>query len=69
MAVRRHWRTWSISNNGGRVNPDDPLTPFLSGGIRPLNLSDQQKQDLVEFLKALTSPGIAAKVTSTEIAD
>lgn len=56
-------------NNGGRVNPDDPLTPFLSGGIRPLNLSDQQKQDLVEFLKALTSPGIAAKVTSTEIAD
>lgn len=56
-------------NNGGRVNPDDPLTPFLSGGIRPLNLSDQQKKDLVAFLKALTSPSIAAKVTSTKIID
>jgi cytochrome c peroxidase len=54
-------------NNGGRVNPDDPFSPFLSGGIRPLNLSDQQKADLVEFLKALTSPQIAAQVTSTEI--
>jgi len=54
-------------NNGGRVNPDDPFSPFLSGGIRPLNLSDQQKADLVEFLKALTSPEIAAQVTSTEI--
>ncbi|MDA3868714.1 MAG: cytochrome-c peroxidase [Gammaproteobacteria bacterium] len=56
-------------NNGGRVNPDDPLSPFLSGGIRPLNLSDQQKKDLVAFLKALTSPSIAAKVTSTKIID
>ena len=54
-------------NNGGRVNADDPFSPFLSGGIRPLNLSDQQKADLVEFLKALTSPQIAAQVTSTEI--
>ena len=25
--------------------------------IRPLNLSKQQKGDLVEFLRALTSPG------------
>ncbi len=47
-------------NNGGRMNPDDPLSPFLSGGIRPLNLSDQQKGDLIAFLKALTSPSIAA---------
>jgi cytochrome c peroxidase len=54
-------------NNGGRVNADDPFSPFLSGGIRPLNLSKQQKSDLVEFLKALTSPGIARQVTSTEI--
>lgn len=54
-------------NNGGRVNLDDPLSPFLSGGIRPLNLSEQQKKDLVAFLKALTSPEIAAQVTSTEI--
>lgn len=56
-------------NNGGRVNPDDPFSPFLSGGIRPLNLSDKQKKDLVAFLKALTSPSIAAKVTSTKIID
>jgi len=54
-------------NNGGRVNADDPFSPFLSGGIRPLNLTDQQKADLVEFLRALTSPQIAAQVTSTEI--
>jgi len=54
-------------NNGGRVKEDDPFSPFLSGGIRPLNLSDQQQADLVEFLKALTSPEIAEQVTSTEI--
>jgi cytochrome c peroxidase len=54
-------------NNGGRLKEDDPLSPFQSGGIRPLNLSDQQKADLVEFLKALTSPGVAKQVTSTEI--
>lgn len=54
-------------NNGGRVKKTDPFSPFLSGGIRPLNLSEQQKSDLVEFLKALTSPSIAKQVTSTEI--
>jgi cytochrome c peroxidase len=54
-------------NNGGRVSKDDPFSPFLSGGIRPLNLSEQQKKDLVEFLKALTSPTIAKQVTSTNI--
>lgn len=43
-------------NNGGRVNEDDPDSGFLSGGIRPLGLSDDEKEDLVEFLKALTSP-------------
>ncbi len=30
--------------------------PFQSGGIRPLNLTEQEQKDLVEFLKALTSP-------------
>lgn len=45
-------------NNGGRESENDPLSEFLSGGIRPLNLSDRQKADLVEFMKALTSPGI-----------
>jgi cytochrome c peroxidase len=54
-------------NNGGRVNEDDPFSPFLSGGIRPLNLSEQQKKDLVEFLKALTSPSVAKQVTSVEV--
>jgi cytochrome c peroxidase len=33
---------------GGNDNPN------LSGEMRPLNLTDQEKQDLVEFLKALT---------------
>lgn len=52
-------------NNGGREDENDPLSEFLSGGIRPLNLSDRQKADLVEFMKALTSPGI----TGTRSAD
>ncbi len=43
-------------NNGGRVNDTDALSGFLSGGIRPLDLSKQEKKDLVAFLKALTSP-------------
>lgn len=30
----------------------------LDGGIRPLNLTDQEKKDLVEFMKTLTSPGV-----------
>ena len=46
-------------NNGGREKDTDPLSPFLSGGIRPLDLSDAQKKDLVAFLKALTSPDVA----------
>ena len=46
-------------NNGGRVKDTDPTSAFLSGGIRPLDLSDQQKKDLVAFLKALTSPSMA----------
>ena len=43
-------------NNGGRVNPDDPINDFQSSGIRPLELTDQQIDDLVAFLEALTSP-------------
>ncbi len=46
-------------NNGGVVDKSDPVSPFTSGGIRPLNLDDQQKLDLVNFLKALTSPEFA----------
>lgn len=54
-------------NNGGREGENDPTSEFLSGGIRPLNLSDGQKADLVEFMKALTSPGITG-TRSTDLA-
>ncbi len=43
-------------NLGGRLDENEPINNFQSGGIRPLNLSDEQKNDLVEFLQALTSP-------------
>jgi len=43
-------------NNGGRVEESDPTFDFQSGGIRPLDLSDDQMDDLVAFMEALTSP-------------
>ena len=43
-------------NNGGRLSPDDPLSPFIDGGIRELGLTAQEMEDLVAFLKTLTSP-------------
>ncbi|MBU0734335.1 MAG: cytochrome-c peroxidase [Proteobacteria bacterium] len=43
-------------NNGGRLKETDPLPELLSGGIRSLNLTEEQQADLVAFLKALTSP-------------
>jgi len=43
-------------NNGGALEEDTPITPFLSGGIRPLELSDGQIDDLVAFMESLTSP-------------
>ena len=46
-------------NNGGTVDPAQKITPFLSGGIRPLGLSFPQIEDLVAFLEALTSPEFA----------
>ena len=46
-------------NNGGRLEKTDPLSPFLDGGMRPLNLTKEQEADLVQFLKALTSPEFA----------
>lgn len=42
-------------NNGGVTNEGDPVNPFLSGGIRPLNLTEQQIDDLVAFLESLDS--------------
>jgi len=46
-------------NNGGVTNEGDHVNDFLSGGIRPLNLDDQQIDDLVAFMEALTSPALA----------
>jgi len=45
-------------NNGGVTKEGDRVNDFLSGGIRPLNLDDQQIDDLVAFMEALTSPGV-----------
>ncbi len=45
-------------NNGGVTNPGDPVSDFLAGGIRPLNLEKQEQADLVAFMKALTSASI-----------
>jgi len=42
-------------NNGGVTKEDDPVNDFLSGGIRPLNLTEDQIDDLVAFMEALTS--------------
>jgi cytochrome c peroxidase len=43
-------------NNGGVTVDGDPVNDFLSGGIRPLDLTDEQIDDLVAFMEALTSP-------------
>jgi cytochrome c peroxidase len=43
-------------NNGGVTNAGDPVNAFLSGGIRPLNLTEQEIDDLVAFMESLTSP-------------
>ncbi|HYE76149.1 MAG TPA: cytochrome c peroxidase, partial [Blastocatellia bacterium] len=40
-----------LYNQGGRVK-----RPSLSNEIKPLNLTAEEKHDLVEFLKTLTSP-------------
>ena len=46
-------------NNGGVTDEDDPVNDFLSGGIRPLGLTDEEIDDLVAFMEALTSPEFA----------
>ena len=43
-------------DHGGRIKKDDPESPFMSGGIRPLKLTEDEEDDLVAFLNALTSP-------------
>ncbi len=54
-------------NNGGVTNEGDPVNDFLSGGIRPLDLTDQQIDDLVAFMEALTSPEY--ENADTQVAD
>jgi cytochrome c peroxidase len=46
-------------NNGGVTDAGDPVNDFLSGGIRPLDLTEEQIDDLVAFMEALTSPEFA----------
>jgi cytochrome c peroxidase len=46
-------------NNGGVTKEGDRVNDFLSGGIRPLNLTDSEIDDLVAFMEALTSPEFA----------
>jgi cytochrome c peroxidase len=48
-----------LYNKGGESNP------FLDSGIRSLNLTDQEKADLLAFMKSLTSPQFANIVPST----
>lgn len=46
-------------NNGGVTDEGDPVNDFLSGGIRPLGLTDEQIDALVAFMESLTSPEFA----------
>jgi len=46
-------------DRGGASSDNETITHFLSGGIRPLKLSDSEKKELVAFLKTLTSPDAA----------
>jgi cytochrome c peroxidase len=53
-------------NNGGVTNEGDAVNDFLSSGIRPLNLEDDQIDDLVAFMEALTSPGVAVPTAAPD---
>ncbi len=46
-------------DHGGVTEETDPVNDFISGGIRPLKLTDQEIDDLVAFMEALTSPQFA----------
>ena len=52
-------------NNGGVTPASAKVNPYLSGGIRPLNLTDSQIDDLVAFMNALTSPEYAIPTINT----
>jgi cytochrome c peroxidase len=53
-------------NNGGVFVEDDPVNDFLSGGIRPLNLTDEEMKDVVAFMESLTSPRFAGLVKAQD---
>ncbi len=55
-------------NNGGATTPEEKINPFLSGGIKPLDLTDEQIDDLVAFMEALTSPQFAEQATTQSTA-
>jgi cytochrome c peroxidase len=42
-------------DDGGKSPGDPSVNDYLSGGIRPLNLTEQQQDDLVAFMESLTS--------------
>lgn len=42
-------------NRGGASSDKETINPYLSGGIRPLNLTSEEKKNLVAFMKTLTS--------------
>jgi cytochrome c peroxidase len=48
-------------NRGGASSDDEKINPYLDGGIRPLNLTKQEKEDLVAFMKTLTSQQFSKK--------
>ncbi|MBN2159366.1 MAG: cytochrome-c peroxidase [Spirochaetes bacterium] len=41
-------------NRGGASSDSEKINPYLSGGIRPLDLTDDEKAALVAFMKTLT---------------
>jgi cytochrome c peroxidase len=56
-------------DNGGFSGDSDHANAYLSGGIRPLGLTEQQEDDLVAFMQALTSPKYAALAQQAQADD
>jgi cytochrome c peroxidase len=54
-------------NNGGVTKEGNPVNDFLSGGIRPLNLTEAEIDDLVSFMEALTSPEYASLPSAARV--
>jgi len=53
-------------DKGGFTGEVEQANAYLSGGIRPLGLTEQQEEDLIAFMKALTSPRFEAMVEPFE---